>query len=133
MTPEQKKVLEFHQKFFMTISKFPSVTEAENRNLRVKLIQEELGEYKVAAFNHDIEEIADALGDLLYVVYGAAVSHGIDLEPVFNEIHRSNMTKLREDGTIIYNELGKVMKPETYSPADLEPIIIMQTIEGNGF
>lgn len=60
---------------------------------------------------------------MLYVVYGAAVTYGIDLEPIFDEIHRSNMSKLWPDGTVQKREDGKVLKPPTYSPADLEPIL----------
>lgn len=91
--------------------------------LRYALIDEELTELREAMTNEDLVEIADALGDLLYVIYGAGHAYGIDLDKVFAEIHRSNMTKLGPDGKAIRREDGKVMKPATYTPPNLVPII----------
>ena len=122
MTKEQKKVLEFHQAFEILINKEPTIADLDTRKLRIKLVSEELSELRDALLGNDIVETADALGDLLYVVYGAGVSLGIDLEPIFNEIHRSNMTKIgghkRSD--------GKWVKPKNYEPANLESIITEQ-------
>lgn len=127
MTNEQKLVKEFHEKFGLTINERPTIPSNKDIVLRQRLIDEETNELLVAGListrDVDIAEIADALGDLLYVVYGAAVTYGIDLEPVFNEIHRSNMSKLWPDGTVKKNEAGKVLKPPTYSPARLAEII----------
>ena len=91
--------------------------------LRVDLIEEELNELKEAIKNNDIVEVADALTDILYVTYGAGHSFGVDLDKCFDEVQRSNMSKLGEDGNPIYNESGKVMKGPNYSAPDLKKII----------
>ena len=116
MTNEQLAVHAFHQTFGLTINRAPTLPGRADVILRRELISEELDEFCCAT---SLTEVADALGDLLYVVYGAAVTYGIDLEPIFNEIHRSNMSKVWPDGSVKKNELGKVLKPETYSPANL--------------
>ncbi|MFM8540021.1 MAG: MazG nucleotide pyrophosphohydrolase domain-containing protein, partial [Nitrospira sp.] len=93
------------------------------RALRVRLIQEEFDELREALAQADPAAVAKELADLLYVVYGTAVSCGIDMQPVFREVHRSNMSKVgghkRAD--------GKWVKPPTYSPACVEPILAEQT------
>jgi hypothetical protein len=90
----------------------PQLINADLKNLRYDLIWEELEEYATAG---NIYSIADAIGDMLYVVYGAAICHGLDMEPIFAEIHRSNMNKLngpkRAD--------GKQLKPEGWKPPDI--------------
>ena len=91
--------------------------------LRLKLIQEELNEFKEAIKNRDIIEVADALTDILYVTYGAGHSFGINLDKCFDEVQRSNMSKLGEDGKPIYNEKGKVMKGPNYSEPDLKQFV----------
>tara|TARA_Y100000817_G_scaffold245654_1_gene197641 strand:+ start:269 stop:637 length:369 start_codon:yes stop_codon:yes gene_type:complete len=91
--------------------------------LRLKLIQEELNEFKEAIKNRDIIEVADALTDILYVTYGAGHSFGINLDKCFDEVQRSNMSKLGEDGKPIYNEFGKVMKGPNYSKPDLKQFL----------
>lgn len=91
--------------------------------LRVDLIEEELNELKEAIKNNDLVEVADALTDILYVTYGAGHSFGVDLDKCFDEVQRSNMSKLGEDGNPIYNESGKVMKGPNYSAPDLKKII----------
>ena len=91
--------------------------------LRVDLIEEELNELKEAIKNNDIVEVADALTDILYVTYGAGHSFGVDLDKCFDEVQRSNMSKLGEDGNPIYNDSGKVMKGPNYSAPDLKKII----------
>ena len=130
MTNEQKAVQDFHKKFGLTVNKQPTVISWRDIELRVRLIKEEMNEFRDASslYSGDkhLVEVADALGDLLYVVYGAAVSYGIDLEPVFNEIHRSNMSKLWPDGTAHRDTGGKVIKSPEYSPANLLPIILIQ-------
>jgi predicted HAD superfamily Cof-like phosphohydrolase len=87
------------------------------------LIAEELGELKEAIRDKDIVEVADALTDLLYVVYGAGHAFGIDLDKCFNEVHRSNMSKLGLDGKPIYREDGKVLKGQNYFDPDLITIV----------
>ena len=91
--------------------------------LRIDLIEEELNELKEAVKNNDIVEVADALTDILYVTYGAGHSFGVDLDKCFDEVQRSNMSKLGVDGKPIYNESGKVMKGPDYFAPDLKKII----------
>ena len=98
----------------------PSFPSEKIVKLRYDLIKEELDELSVAIKDKDIVEVADALTDLLYVVYGAGHSFGIDLDKCFAEVQRSNMSKLGEDGNPIYNENGKVMKGPNYSKPNLK-------------
>ena len=102
-----------------------SATFPENKivQLRIDLIEEELNELKEAIKNNDIVEVADALTDILYVTYGAGHSFGVDLDKCFDEVQRSNMSKLGVDGKPIYNESGKVMKGPDYFAPDLKKII----------
>ena len=113
----QNMVHEFHETFGLVINEYPTLPSKEVLNLRVSLIDEEAEEFKLAAADGNMVEMADALGDLLYVVYGAAISLGIDLEPVLEEIHRSNMSKAHLDGSVSRRDDGKVIKAPTYSPA----------------
>ena len=92
--------------------------------LRIDLIEEELDELKEAIVDQDIVEIADALTHILYVVYGAGHAFGIDLDKCYAEVHRSNMTKLDEDGKPLFREDGKVMKSSSYEPPNLSKIIL---------
>lgn len=101
----------------------PTMAPEEVAQLRFRLIDEELTEFHEAQQNDDIIGIADAIADLLYVVYGAAIAYGIDADACFAEVHRSNMSKLGEDGKPIYREDGKVMKGPSYSPPNLTPIL----------
>lgn len=93
-------------------------------DLRVRLLQEELEEYREAAERGDLLHVADALTDLLYVLLGAFVTHGLQdvAQELFDEVHRSNMSKLAEDGLVLRDD-GKVMKPDGFSHPDLEPIL----------
>lgn len=122
MTNEQRMVEEFHRTFGIAIGSGPTVPDENTRSLRVRLIQEEFEELQDAMAQQDIIAVAKELADLLYVVYGTAVSCGIDMEPVFKEVHRSNMSKVggykRAD--------GKWVKPPDYSPASLQPILAEQ-------
>lgn len=124
MNDAQKMVLEFHEQFDIHVSPTPSIPDEPTQVLRKRLIQEEFEELQEAMQEKDLSSIAKELADLLYVVYGTAVSLGIDMEPVFQEVHRSNMSKVggykRED--------GKWVKPATYSPAALERILEAQTV-----
>ena len=92
-------------------------------SLRISLINEELEELKKALSENNIVEVADALTDILYVVYGAGHSFGIDLDKCFKEVQDSNMSKLGEDGKPIYNEHGKVMKGPKYFKPDLSKFL----------
>ena len=91
--------------------------------LRYNLIKEELDEFDQALKNKDIKEVADALTDILYVTYGAGHAFGIDLDKCFDEVQRSNMSKLGKDGKPIYNDQGKVMKGPKYFQPDLGKFI----------
>ena len=103
-----------------TKSSFPNEKIVQ---LRYDLIKEELDELSLAIKEKDIIEVADALTDLLYVVYGAGHSFGIDLDKCFAEVQRSNMSKLDNDGKPIYNENGKVMKGPNYSKPNLKQFL----------
>ena len=92
-------------------------------SLRYELIQEELLELKEAIDKKDIKEVADALTDILYVTYGAGHAFGINLDKCFEEVQKSNMSKLGKDGKPIYNEFGKVMKGPNYFKPDLSKFI----------
>ena len=91
--------------------------------LRYNLIKEELNEFEEALKDRDLKEVADALTDILYVTYGAGHAFGIDLDKCFDEVQRSNMSKLGEDGKPIYNEHGKVMKGPKYFQPNLGKFI----------
>lgn len=93
MRVEQEKVRLFHEKFGFETPDRPQAVPADLVSFRESLILEELAEYRDAATRGDLVEIADALADLLYVVLGTSVVHGIELQPIFDEVHRSNMTK----------------------------------------
>ena len=101
----------------------PSFPSEKIVKLRYDLIKEELDELSVAIRDKDIVEVADALTDLLYVVYGAGHSFGINLDKCFSEVQRSNMSKLNKDGKPIYNENGKVMKGPNYSKPNLKQFL----------
>jgi predicted HAD superfamily Cof-like phosphohydrolase len=122
MAHEQAMVEAFHRTFAILVNSAPTVVDGRTRELRVKLIQEEFDELKEALAAEDLSSIAKEIADLLYVVYGTAVSYGIDMNPVFQEVHRSNMSKVggykRED--------GKWVKPAMYSPALIDPIVAEQ-------
>jgi|TARA_B110000438_G_scaffold152961_1_gene146997 predicted HAD superfamily Cof-like phosphohydrolase len=117
------KVKAFMNTYGQDIKEKASFPEDSIVQLRVDLIEEELNELKEAIKNNDIVEVADALTDILYVTYGAGHSFGVNLDKCFDEVQRSNMSKLGEDGNPIYNDSGKVMKGPNYSPPDLKKII----------
>ena len=92
-------------------------------NLRLNLIKEELEELQEAIKQEDLLEVADALTDILYVTYGAGHAFGIDLDNCFNEVQKSNMSKLGADGKPIYNQSGKVMKGPKYFKPNLKQFL----------
>ena len=92
-------------------------------SLRYDLINEELKELKEAIDKKDLKEVADALTDILYVTYGAGHAFGINLDKCFEEVQKSNMSKLGNDGKPIYNEKGKVMKGPNYFKPDLKKFV----------
>jgi len=118
-----EKVGLFMKTFGQEVKKKPSLSTDKINNLRISLINEELEEFKQAILNNDLKEAADALTDILYVTYGAGHAFGVDLDKCFDEVQRSNMSKLGEDGKPIYNENGKVMKGPKYFKPDLSKFI----------
>lgn len=102
----------------------PEMASDAVRKLRVALIDEECDEVADAMYNKSIDQIAKELTDLLVVTYGAGAAYGIDLDACFAEVHRSNMSKLGEDGRPIYREDGKIMKGPNYREADLKDIMM---------
>ena len=114
---------DFMEAFGQKVEVDPTWPDFNTRELRLELIQEELDELAQAVDDRDMIQIADALTDLLYVVYGTGHSFGIDLDECFQEVHSSNMSKLGEDGRPIYREDGKVMKGPNYFEPDLEAIL----------
>lgn len=98
-------------------------------DLRLKLIEEEFKELRDAIAARDIVEVADALGDLLYVVFGTAIEFGIDMEPVNDEIHVSNMSKLGAGGKPIYAANGKVLKGPNYFPPNIRKVLEEQGLK----
>ena len=101
----------------------PSLSTEKINKLRIDLINEELEEFKEAIKNNDLKEAADALTDILYVTYGAGHAFGINLDKCFDEVQKSNMSKLGNDGKPIYNEQGKVMKGPKYFKPDLSKFL----------
>lgn len=145
MTLEQQQVRRWMQIGQQTCPLTPIEPEAKVQDLRLRLISEELTElarstgYELEIVNGtitpfvetsrpvDLIEVSDALADLMVVVLGTAVAYGIDLEPIFQEVMRSNNTKFVNDlngnPTAVKNHMGKILKPATYEPPNLKPII----------
>ena len=115
-----KNFMEIYGQEIKTKSSFPNQKIVQ---LRYDLIKEELDELSLAIKEKNIIEVADALTDLLYVVYGAGHSWGINLDKCFAEVQRSNMSKLGKDGKPIYNEKGKVMKGPNYFKPNLKQFL----------
>ena len=119
-------VTKFHTAFKLNMNNSPIAHIGEDRNLlRYKLMREENEEYLEAANNNDLVEVADALGDMLYILCGTIIEHGMQdkIEAVFNEIQRRNMSKLGEDGEPIYREDGKVLKGPNYFKPNISDIL----------
>lgn len=119
-------VKEFHDAFGIENAYQPIADIGESQiKLRHKLMKEENEEYLEAAENGNLVEIADALGDQLYILCGTILKHGLQdkIAEVFQEIHRSNMSKLDENGKPIYREDGKVMKSDLYFKPDIRLIL----------
>ena len=115
-----EKVKEFMTTFGQEVKNKAEFPNEKIVELRKKLIDEEFNELKDAINENDLIEVADALTDILVVTYGAGVAFGIYLDKCFKEVHRSNMSKLSEDGKPIYNEFGKVMKGPNYFKPNLK-------------
>ncbi|MEN9302896.1 MAG: hypothetical protein RL264_1325 [Bacteroidota bacterium] len=121
-----EQVAVFHDAFRIENNYSPTVELSEQEiELRFRLMKEENEEYLEAAKNGDIVEVADALGDQLYILCGTILKHGLQhkIVDVFNEIQRSNMSKLDENGNPIYREDGKVMKSSLYFKPDIASVL----------
>ena len=119
-----EKVGLFMSTFGQEVKKKSELSSEKINSLRLSLIQEELDELTKAINENDVLEVADALTDILYVAYGAGHAFGINLDKCFDEVQKSNMSKLGKDGKPIYNEHGKVMKGPDYFKPDLSKFLI---------
>lgn len=120
-------VARFHQAFNLPYATRPDAGIPDVlARLRVDLLVEEVGEFADATAQRDLVGIADALADIVYVAYGAAVTYGINLDAALHEVHRSNMSKLDEDGKPVYREDGKVLKSARYTPPDIRGVLSAQ-------
>jgi|TARA_B110000263_G_scaffold190259_1_gene168005 predicted HAD superfamily Cof-like phosphohydrolase len=119
-------VKKFHEVYKLGYKNSPSVDlDHDKLQLRHSLMSEENDEYLEAAKNNDIIEVADALGDMLYILCGTIIEHGMQnkIEEIFDQIQKSNMSKLGSDGKPIYREDGKVMKGPNYFKPDISKIL----------
>ena len=126
MQKQINAVKEFHVAFKIGHSEYPVADLGEDKKmLRYNLMKEENEEYLEAVQNNDLIEIADALGDMMYILCGTIIEHGLQhkIEEVFDEIQRSNMSKLGENGKPIYREDGKVLKGPNYFKPNFEAIL----------
>lgn len=122
-----KAVETFHNSFGISNASIPETIDLKTALLRYKLMREENEEYLKAAEEEDLVEIADALGDMLYILCGTILKHGLQekIVEVFKEIQRSNMSKLGADGKPLYRVDGKVLKGENYFSPNIEKILKM--------
>lgn len=116
-------LVEFQNAFGLNANNKPELPSDEERDLRLCLMQEEVTEYLAGEAKNDLENIAKELCDIIYIAYGTAVSYGIPMDKVFEEVHRSNMSKVNPDGTITRREDGKILKPDTYSAANIKQFL----------
>jgi len=132
MREQLNALVEFHRAMNVYYTDKPTAhLPADVAAVRLSLLEEELDEYRQALAAGDLVEIADALTDLLYVLLGTFISHGLQdaAEDLFAEVHRSNMTKLGPDGKVIYREDGKVLKPPTFEPPDLRRVLAAHGVD----
>ena len=129
ITNELNSVAEFHNAFRIAMTDKPTIDlPLDIIKLRFNLMKEENEEYLEAAENNDMIEVADALGDMLYILCGTILTHGMQhkIQEVFEEIQRRNMSKLGEDGQPIYREDGKVLKGPNYFKPNIKDILEKQ-------
>ncbi len=126
MKKQIEKVAHFHEVFGIGNEERPKAQAgSDTYELRHRLMQEENEEYLEAAKNGDLVEIADALGDMMYILCGTILKHGLQevIEKVFDEIQESNMSKLDADGNAIYREDGKILKSELYFKPNIGKVL----------
>lgn len=125
MKKQIDQVAEFHRSFKIPMEENPCIPSPERCELRFNLLQEELNEFKEAYLAGDLVEVADALVDLQYILCGSVLEFGLQdkFVALFDEVQRSNMSKLDDNGEPIYREDGKVLKSKNWSPPSLQPIL----------
>lgn len=125
-----ESVLEFHLAFDVPTPELPCVPGIKRKLLRMELMKEELRELEDGIDNGNLIQIADGIADLLYVVAGTAIEFGLGdrMEEIFNEVHRSNMSKLDENGKPLFRNDGKVLKSKLFKKPDLFPIVFREVI-----
>lgn len=125
MEKQIKAVEEFHNSFSQENGITPRLITNSEYDLRHSLMKEENDEYLEACYNKSLVDIADALGDQLYILCGTILKHGMQhiIEDVFNEIHSSNMSKLGEDGKPVYRQDGKILKGPGYFKPNLNKFL----------
>jgi len=125
MKKQLQQLWDFQSIYDQTRNTTPTLIEPDDYYLRYRLGKEELVEYLDACNNDDLVEITDALADQLYILLGTMIAHGMQdiIGDVFNEVHRSNMSKLGEDGKPIYREDGKVLKGPNFSKPNIEQFL----------
>lgn len=126
MRKQINHVKNFHEAFGIENKEIPTANVSKSVfNLRFKLMQEENQEYMEACQNGDLNEIADALGDMMYILCGTILAHGLQskIELIFEEIQKSNMSKLDKNGNPIYRKDGKILKSENYFKPNISKIL----------
>jgi predicted HAD superfamily Cof-like phosphohydrolase len=114
------QVREFHESFGVPVLPAPRFPAEDRRMLRHVLLRDEFEEYVLAENESNFAEVADALGDMAYIIAGTALEYGIPLDRVLDAIHKANMAKLGPDGKPIKRADGKVVKPDGWQPPDIE-------------
>ncbi len=125
MKKQLEQLIEFHKTFGAFYQTALGDIDEPTRNLRIALMREELKEVEDAMHHEPIENIAKEIADILYVTYGTIVAYGLQdkMEAVFDEVHRSNMSKFDAQGAITKREDGKILKSDTYTPPDIAAIL----------
>ena len=130
MVIQLAQVRAFQKAFDQTLNDCPTLIEAKDSNLRQSLAEEELREYGTAAHAGDLTEVLDSLVDQAYVLLGTVNAHGLQdlFLKAFDLVHANNMSKLDENGKVLKNEHGKVIKPKGFTPVDLRPLFSTDAI-----
>ncbi len=125
MNKQLKQLEEFHEVFKSVWNDSPTEIDEKTKKMRIALMREELEELVEAMENESIEDIAKEIADLLYVTYGTIGAYGLQnkMEEIFSEVHRSNMSKLGENGELVLREDGKVLRGPNYTPAKIKEIL----------
>jgi predicted HAD superfamily Cof-like phosphohydrolase len=126
MKKQLQQLWDFQSAYKSTRNTKPTLITTDEAQLRYRLGKEELDEYLEACNNNDLIEVADALADQLYILLGTMVAHGMKdvIEDIFDDVHRSNMSKLGPDGKPIYREDGKILKGPNFSPPNISKYLL---------